>query len=122
MSKAPKPLLVLLVIILLVRLLFALVSPGPVFLSLFPVAVFGFFAWWGIRGKESSAKVLAVLLLVGTAINLYQLSQVAAEEWYIAIIVLPIVLLESATAVYIFRSKALREFYDDYAVANRYRR
>jgi hypothetical protein len=106
---APRKLVVLLSILIALRLLFALLEPGVLALSLLKVGFLAFFAWRVLLGKESAAKVLAILLLLGAALDTFDLLRFShTTPWVLAFLVLP--LFHAGVALYIFRSKAVSQF------------
>jgi len=109
---APRTLVVLLVLVVSLRLLFSLLTPGAIVFPLLKVGLLAFFSWQALHGKESAAKVLSVLLLIGAALDVYSLvgAAMAGALWALAFLALPI--FHAGVATYIFRSRAVKSFFN----------
>lgn len=111
MKQAPRRLKILLGIIITFRVLIAIADDRTFLLRFFPLMLLAFYMWKALSGKESAAKILAIFLTIGALIDTYALvvSAMATTPW--VLIFLPYEFLLIGTAVYIFRSKQLSEFY-----------
>jgi hypothetical protein len=116
-SGAPRRFVILIAVVLGLRLLFALAEPGSFVFSLVKMTLLLVFAWQALLGKESAAKGLAVLLLLGAALDGFGLIRfaMAGQPWALLFMVFPI--FHIGVAAYIFRSKALEEFFSAKAYA-----
>jgi hypothetical protein len=108
---APRTLVVLLALVVGLRLLLALLTPGAIVFSLLKVGLLAFFSWQALHGKENAAKVLSILLLIGAALDGYSLlgAVMSGALWAVAFLALPA--FHAGVAAYIFRSQAVRNFF-----------
>jgi hypothetical protein len=74
-------------------------------------AFIGFVSWQALRGKESAAKALAVLLLLGAALDTFALIGAVSSGARAALIFLAIPLFHVGVAAYVFRSHAVKQFF-----------
>ena len=111
MENAPRRFKVLLGIIIAIRILVALVDDRTFMFRFFPLILIGFYMWKALTGKESAAKILAILLILGALLDIFGLVVAAMSTTPWALIFLPYEFLLIGTAIYIFRSKELSEFY-----------
>jgi hypothetical protein len=89
--------------------------------SLLKMGLLILFAWNALQGKESAAKGLAILLLLGAFLDAFGLFRASAQQPVILVLlILP--LFHVGVAIYIFRSKVVREFFGQRTYASRYSR
>lgn len=109
-SGAPRVLVALLITVLILQLAFALLSPGSLILPLMKVALLAVFTFQVLDGKESAAKVLAILMLIGAALDVFSLVPLigAGSGWAFVFLAFPA--FNAGVALYIFRSDTVRRF------------
>ena len=117
---APRTLVVLLATVVLLRLGFALLEGSLISFSLLQVGFLAFFSWQALRGRESAAKVLAALLLLGAALDSYAIVRLMAQRGYFVAAFLLIPAFHITVAAYIFFSKDARTFFEKRAFVSPY--
>jgi|GEM_PF-4506211 len=110
-SSTPRLLLWLALAVLVFRLLFALLAPTPLGLAAVQVAFLAFVSWKALTGSRKAALFLAILLLLGVGIDLFEFSR--TPELPIEVVVVSAVwwTLLLATVAVIFFNTRVRQFY-----------
>ena len=108
---APRPLVTLFGVLLVLRLLLAFVTPGAIVFALLKVGLLALFCWKALQSKESAAKGLSILLLIGAALDIHTLLGGLAAGLPVAYVLLAFPLYQVGLAAYVFRSKAVKAFF-----------
>ena len=114
-ENAPRALLVILIIMVILKLLFSLVAQGVLMLSLVQVAFFVFMGWQALKGKRSAALLVGAGFTLNGLGTLYEIAAISNYGKGTLVILGVLTLYFLGSAAYIFFHPKLKAFYAERA-------